>query len=228
MIPIGDDIPTRKFPFVTIALIVLNVIVFIYELSLGAGAQAFINSHGVIPKDVIAALATMDLSGVSDRFFSSLFVHVGWLHLAGNMLYLWIFGNNVEDRLGHFTYFGFYLIAGAAAMGAHVMSIPGSLDPAIGASGAVAGVLGAYLVMFPGARVFIVIPLFLFFPVIAIRAIYVLGFWFIQQLINGAGAISVPASGAGTAWWAHIGGFIVGMVLARLMIGIKGPKPHWH
>src|SRR3972149_4684929 len=152
MIPIGDDIPTRAFPFITVALIAANILVFLYELSLGGALPAF------------------------------------------------IFGNNGEDRCGHFKYLAFYLAAGFVAMGVHVMSMPYSPDPAIGASGAIAGVLGAYLVMFPRARVFIVIPLFLFFPVIAIRAVFVLGFWFVQQLINGVGAIVEPVSAAGGAW----------------------------
>ena len=228
MIPIGDDVPTRTFPFVTIALIVVNIAVFIYELTLGGAARAFIGAYGVIPKDVTAALATMDLNSVSDTFLSSLFIHSGWLHLGGNMLYLWIFGNNVEDKLGHLKYLAFYVAAGFAAMGMHVASMPISAAPAIGASGAIAGVLGAYLVMFPRARVFIFIPLFVFFQVIAIRAIYVLGFWFVEQLINGAGAIVEPAAAAGVAWWAHIGGFAAGMIMARFLVGAGTSKVHWH
>ena len=227
MIPIGDDIPNRTFPFVTIALIVINVAVFLYELTLTGGAQAFIGTHGVIPKDVMAALTRLDLNGLSDNFMSSLFIHSGWLHLAGNMLYLWIFGNNVEDKLGHIKYLGFYAVAGVAAMSVHVLSMPGSADPAIGASGAIAGVLGAYLVMFPRARVFIVIPLFVFFPVVAIRAVYVLSFWFLQQLISGAGAIVEPASAAGVAWWAHIGGFGAGMIMGRFMVREGKQKVRW-
>jgi len=222
MIPIGDDIPTRTFPFVTIALIVANVAVFSYELSLGSGAQSFIGTHGIVPKQAVLLLAQMNLSGLSDRLLSSLFIHAGWLHLAGNMLFLWVFGTNVEDKFGHFKYTVFYLGVGFLAMTGHIWSMPGSVDPAIGASGAIAGVLGAYSVMFPRARVFIVIPLFLFFPVVAIRAVYVLGFWFVQQLINGFGAIVAPSAAAGVAWWAHIAGFAAGMIFARLYLWSSG------
>ena len=227
MIPIGDNVPTRTFPFVTITLILLNIAIFIYELTLGNGVRGFIGTHGVIPKDVTSAVMAMDLSGLSDKFLSSLFIHSGWLHLGGNMLYLWIFGNNVEDRLGHTKYLAFYVAVGFIAMGIYVASMPASVAPAIGASGAVAGILGAYLVMFSRARVFIVIPLFLFFPVVAIRAIYVLGFWFVEQLINGAGAIVEPTSAAGVAWWAHIGGFAAGMIIASIFIRKGTPIVRW-
>lgn len=228
MIPIGDDIPTRTFPFMTILLIIANIAVFAYELSLGAGSRSFIGAHGVIPKDVMTAVTQADVGSLPITFLGSLFIHSGWLHLAGNMLYLWVFGNNIEDRLGHFKYIGFYATAGVVAMGMHVLSAPGSVNPAIGASGAIAGVLGAYLVMFPRARVFIVIPLFLFFPVVGIRAVYVLSFWFLQQLISGAGAIIDPGSAAGVAWWAHIGGFGVGIVVAWAMTRARTEKVRWN
>ncbi len=222
MIPIGDDAPTSSFPFVNIALIIINIAVFAYELSLGAGAQTFINSYGLVPGKVVQAMTDLNPVSLSNNFVTSIFIHGGWLHLIGNMLYLWIFGDNVEDRLGHLRYLAFYILAGAVAMAAHVSSMPMSAEPAIGASGAVAGVLGAYLIMFPRAKVFIVIPLFLFFPVFAIKAVYALGFWFLQQLLSGAGAIFEPAAAAGVAWWAHIGGFIVGMLYARFYI--KTPR----
>ncbi len=215
MIPIGDDAPSGTFPYVNVSLIIINILVFIYELSLGTGAQSLISSYGVVPGQVTLSLANLNPAEFSDKFVTAIFIHGGWLHLIGNMLYLWIFGDNVEDRLGHFRYLAFYLLAGAVAMAAHVGSMPGSMEPAIGASGAVAGVLGAYLIMFPRARVYIVIPLFLFFPVFSIKAIYVLGFWFFQQLLSGASAIIDPQLAGGVAWWAHIGGFFAGMLYAR-------------
>lgn len=226
MIPIGDDISNRTFPFATIALVVVNIAVFVFELSLGSRTEAFIGAHGIVPRDVTLSLLRMNFNGLSDNFMASLFIHGGWLHLAGNMLYLWVFGANVEDKLGHFKYLGFYLLVGLVAMSVHILSMPYSVSPAIGASGAIAGILGAYLVMFPKARVFIVIPLFFFFPVIGIKAVYVLGFWFVQQLISGAGAIVEPAAAAGVAWWAHIGGFAAGMIMARIIYMRNGAKSH--
>jgi membrane associated rhomboid family serine protease len=216
MIPIGDNIPSRSFPYVTIGLILANIAVFIYELTLGPRLPAFIMTFGVIPQEVTVTGLFSNPGDLFNRFFGSIFLHGGLLHLGGNMLYLWIFGDNVEDRFGHFRFLVFYFVAGFLAMAAHVLADPISPQPAIGASGAIAGVLGAYLVMFPGARVFIVIPLFLFFPVVSVPAIVVLGFWFFQQLFNVVGALSGTASNV--AWWAHIGGFVAGMVLVRLFL----------
>jgi membrane associated rhomboid family serine protease len=217
MIPIGDNIPSRSFPFVTIGLIAVNIVVFIYELSLGPRLPALVNTYALIPQQVTLTALFTDPGDLSNRFFGSTFLHGGWLHLGGNMLYLWIFGDNVEDRFGHFWFLVFYFVAGFFAMAAHVWSDPLSSQPVIGASGAIAGVLGAYLVMFPGARVFIVIPLLLFFPVISVPAIIVLGFWFFQQLFNVVGALN-EAGGSNVAWWAHIGGFAAGMILVRLFL----------
>jgi membrane associated rhomboid family serine protease len=216
MIPIGDNIPSRSFPYVTIGLILANIAVFVYELTLGPRLPAFIMTFGVIPQEVTVTGLFSNPGDLFNRFFGSIFLHGGLLHLGGNMLYLWIFGDNVEDRFGHFRFLVFYFVAGFLAMAAHVLADPISPQPAIGASGAIAGVLGAYLVMFPGARVFIVIPLFLFFPVVSVPAIIVLGFWFFQQLFNVVGALSGTASNV--AWWAHIGGFVAGMVLVRLFL----------
>lgn len=217
MIPIGDDIPTRSFPFVTVGLIVLNLAVFFYELTLGPSLSVFFDAHGLIPKGVNIGAFASDPRGLSARFVSSLFIHGGWLHLGGNMLYLWIFGDNVEDRLGHFRFLGFYLLAGFSASVAYVWSAPSAVDPVVGASGAIAGVLGAYLVMFPRARVFILLPLFIFFPVVSIPAIFALGLWFFEQVISGTGALGNANASLNIAWWAHIGGFVAGMVLVRLI-----------
>jgi len=216
MIPIGDDAPVARFPLITILLIVVNVFVFFFELSLGPELQRFISIFGVTPKILWQWLATGNYAAAAVVLLSSMFLHGGWLHLGGNMLYLWIFGDNVEDLLGHFRFLGFYLLSGLAAMLAHAYFLPDSTAPAIGASGAIAGVLGAYLLNFPGARVYVLLPLFIFFPVITIPAFFMLGFWFLQQLFNGLIAVAEPGF-TQVAWWAHIGGFMAGMVLVKLM-----------
>ena len=215
MIPIGDDIPTQKFPFITLGLIAANLVIFFYELTLGSALPTFFAAHGLIPAGVTRAAFVADPLGLSSRFVSSIFIHGGWLHIGGNMLYLWIFGDNVEDRLGHFRFAGFYLLSGLVAMAAHIWAAPGSTAPVVGASGAIAGILGAYLVMFPRARVFILLPLFIFFPVVSIPAIFALGFWFLEQVVSGAGSLGSPTASLNIAWWAHIGGFVAGMILVR-------------
>lgn len=213
MIPIGDNVPTRSFPFFTFGLIALNVLVFLYELSLGSGLEAFFLSRGVIPSDVTLAAWEANPTGLIGRFGTSLFIHGGWLHLAGNMLYLWIFGDNVEDALGHYRFLAFYFTGGFIATGAQVWASPAAADPTVGASGAIAGILGAYLVMFPRSRVFILLPLFIFFPVVSIPAVFALGFWFAEQVISGTGSLGGGAAALNIAWWAHIGGFVAGMTL---------------
>lgn len=217
MIPIGDSIPHRRFPLITYTLIAANVAVFLYELSLGPDIQSLITTYGVTPATVWQSVAHLEVAPVAITFLTSMFIHGGWLHLLGNMLYLWIFGDNVEDAMGHGRFVLFYLLAGVIAMATHSFFLAQSKAPAIGASGAIAGVLGAYLVLYPRARVFILIPLIIFFPIISIPAVVVLGFWFFQQVINGAFAIAQPGQVAlGVAWWAHIGGFVTGMALVRL------------
>lgn len=216
MIPIGDDAPVSRFPIFTVLLIFINVLVFFYELSLGPELEHFIGIFGVTPKVLWQWLLAGDFSSAAIVLLSSMFLHGGWLHLGGNMLYLWIFGDNVEDVLGHFRFLGFYLLSGLAAMLSHAYFLPNSTAPAIGASGAIAGVLGAYLVNFPGARVYILLPLFIFFPVITIPAFFALGFWFLQQLLNGLLAVAEPGF-TQVAWWAHIGGFVAGMLLVKIL-----------
>jgi membrane associated rhomboid family serine protease len=153
----------------------------------------------------------------------SMFLHGGWAHLLGNMLYMWIFADNVEDRLGHFRFIGFYFVCGWAATLAHAYSNPGSVVPSIGASGAIAGVLGAYLVMFPKARVLTLIPLGYFIRITELPALVVLGLWFVMQLFSGAASLGAQtAQSAGVAWWAHIGGFVVGLILGAFYRG----RPH--
>jgi membrane associated rhomboid family serine protease len=146
-----------------------------------------------------------------------MFLHGGWAHLLGNMLYLRIFGDNVEDRLGHLRYLGFYLATGVIAALAQAYLYPDSMVPTVGASGAISGVLGAFLVMFPHARVMTVVPLLIFFPLLEIPAVVYLGFWFLMQVLNGAMALAVMGDSGGVAWWAHVGGFAAGMALAPLL-----------
>ena len=215
MIPIGDDVPGERFPFLTYVLIGLNVLVFLFQLSLPqAELRDLILTWGVTPRAVSA------WSGdplVLLTLFTSLFLHGGWFHLIGNMLYLWIFGNNVEDRMGHAGFLVFYLLCGLAASLAEVLLKPGSGFPTIGASGAIAGVLGAYFLLYPKAKVILLVPVFLFFFfTVQVPAVVVLGLWFVMQLFSGVSQLGVGTESGGVAYWAHAGGFVAGMVLMPL------------
>ncbi len=200
MIPLRDVIPSRTTPIVTIGIIAANAIAFWFELSLPApGRQVLLRDFGLVP----AAFAWPTL-------LSSMFLHGGWLHIIGNMWYLWIFGDNVEDRLGHGRYLVFYLLCGAAAGIAQAMVSPDSWVPTIGASGAIAGVMGAYFVLYPRSRVLTLFPLLV---VIEIPAVFFLGFWFLMQLFSGVGSIARTAgSQGGIAVWAHVAGFVAGAI----------------
>ena len=214
MIPIRDINPTQKKPFVNIALIVLNVLAFLYEVSLGSRVEGVFFLYGVVPADAILAFSTYQYIDGAIPFLTSMFLHGGWLHLAGNMLYLWIFGDNIEEKLGHARYLGFYVICGLVAGALHVFVDPASTIPTVGASGAISGVLGAYLLMFPRARVLTVIPIFFFIQLAELPALFVLGFWFVIQFFNGLVSLGFETGGmGGVAWWAHIGGFLAGMAL---------------
>ncbi len=218
MFPLKDDNPSSTAPVVTVALIVLNALVFVYQISLQAGgpdgaraAQAFIEEFGLVPCRLTGACRVgPELPLPVVTIFTSMFMHGGLFHIGGNMLYLWIFGNNVEDTLGHTRYLIFYLLSGIAAALAQTVVGPSSLVPMVGASGAISGVLGAYLVLFPGAHVTTLIILGFFFRLVQIPAMVVLGFWIVLQVLNGLG--SFGASG-GVAFFAHIGGFVAGMGL---------------
>ncbi len=213
MIPIKDDNPTNRFPVVTVALMLINIAVFLYELSLGQAEFArFISEWSVVPARLLAnPLSPRELATV----FTSMFMHAGWLHVGGNMLYLWIFGNNVEDRLGKLGFIGFYLVSGVVATAAQIAA-GGALDiPTLGASGAIAGVLAAYAVLFPGAAVLTLIPIFFFIEVARIPAVFVIGFWFLLQLGNGFASLGPEtAQTGGVAWFAHLGGFGAGLMIA--------------
>jgi len=220
LIPLHDDVATHRFAVVTLVVIVLNVAVFAFELALPrygltlggfyakAGATPFELAHGldVPPADLVPWWATL---------FTSMFVHGGWLHLIFNMLYLWIFGNNVEDALGRARFLGFYLACGLVATATQVLSDPGSTAPLIGASGAVAGVLGAYFVLYPHARVLSVFTLGFIFPVVSVPAWILLGLWFAVQALEGV--LSFRDPDVGVAFFAHVGGFVTGMGLGLVL-----------
>ena len=213
MFPVRDDVPSRTYPYATLGLIILNTVIFIlqfaHHISNPSGAASAVASFGLVPARVA--------EGRLWPFFTSMFMHGGWFHLIGNMWYLWIFGDNVEDRLGHAKFVVFYILCGLLGNLGHFLSSPGSAVPAIGASGAIAGVLGAYIISYPRARILVVIPLFVFLHLMSVPAVVVLGFWFIIQLVSGAVSLSHSGGYGVVAWWAHIGGFVAGMALIKVM-----------
>jgi membrane associated rhomboid family serine protease len=203
MIPIRDVIPSRTTPFVTIGLIGLNALVFLYQLSLGELVNDFILYFGLIP----AAFSWVTV-------VTSMFLHGGLMHFGGNMLYLWIFGDNVEDRMGHGRYLMFYLLCGTAAALAQTIMSPESVIPMVGASGAIAGIMGAYIVLYPRSRIVTLLPIFVFFHFIEVPAVFFLGVWFLMQFVSGLGSIATATGGepaGGIAFWAHVAGFVAGV-----------------
>ena len=231
MIPVSDSAPRRRTPWVNYAIIFLTVLVFLFELSLGRGLDVFVRSFGVTPALITAAL-TGDPRvprGVLWTLVTALFLHAGLLHLASNMLFLWIFGDNVEDRLGHLRYLLFYVLCGIGASLAQVLFDPGSRVPLIGASGAIAGVLGAYVYLYPRAWVTVLVPIFFFVWPVNVPVVLMLGMWFVTQLANGVAAITHASQATGgIGWWAHIGGFVLGIGLALLVpkpVAVR-PAPH--
>ncbi len=214
MIPLRDINRSGSVPVVTLALIAVNTLVFLYEASLGPAIRPFIWAHGLIPAHVTLGLRYGEegLPAILAPFVTSMFLHGGWWHLIGNMWFLWIFGDNVEDTLGAARFILFYLLSGLAAGFVQYAAAPASALPTVGASGAIAGVLGAYALLFPGARVLTLVPIFFFIQIIEVPAWVILGVWFLMQLLNGSVATLGAATG-GVAWWAHIGGFVAGMGL---------------
>ena len=231
MIPLKDDIPSRTFPVVTVLLIVLNVVVFLADLSLGGQlSEAF----ALVPAAVThAPTAIIPGTGIPvwASLFTMMFLHGGWLHVGGNMLYLWIFGNNTEDTLGHFRFLVFYFVCGLLAEALHILIGWNSTAPTIGASGAIAGVLGAYLYLYPDARITTVVFLFIFFTVVEIPARVVLGFWFLLNLYNTllstAATLHHSGHGSQVAFAAHVGGFAAGWVLIRLLVSRRSIRPRY-
>lgn len=216
MIPLKDVNPREKTPFVTYFLIIVNILTFLFEISLGRGIEVFLKEFGVIPLKFVYNFLNYPFDFYNYLpLFTSLFLHGGFLHLLGNMLSLWIFGDNVEDKMGHFFYFLFYFISGIGASLAHIITNFSSPIPTIGASGAISGVMGAYFYFFPRARVLTLIPIFFFIQLVEIPAFIFLGLWFLIQLFSGA--LSFGGGSGGVAWWAHIGGFIFGYLIARIL-----------
>ncbi len=211
MIPLKDINPTKNFPFVNVMLISANVLVFLYQITLSPhAAKAFLLANATIPARIPAFLAGHAPASVAlDPLFSSMFLHGGLMHLLGNMLFLYIFGDNVEDAFGHIGYLFFYLLCGIGSGLIHVLFNWGSGIPALGASGAISGVMGAYAVMFPSHRILT----FFFIFLIPVPAILILGYWFALQFVAGINGLGMATAG-GVAWWAHIGGFLMGVVIA--------------
>jgi len=196
-----------------VSLIVVNVAVFIYEFALGQNVNGFLMRNGLIPASLTSAGEGAGMAFRPHVLITSIFLHGGWLHVGGNMLYLWIFGDNVEDRLGRVRFLAFYLLCGVAAGLTHVLANPSSTVPTIGASGAIAGVLGAYFLLYPKSRVLTLIPLGFYLQVVQLPAFLFLGFWFLLQFVVGAASLSASGGGGGVAWWAHVGGFVAGALL---------------
>jgi len=214
MIPLRDTIPSRRVPWIMRGLFILNLAAFLLELRQGAALEAFVHRFAVVPIQwrVAAPSDVLDWPGLLLTLFTSQFLHAGALHLGANMLYLWIFADNVEDRLGHGRFLLLYLGSGAAAAVTQLLITPNSSLPMVGASGAIAGVLGAYLLLFPAARIVTLVPLGVFWDTVEIPAFIFLGLWFLLQWLNGITTIGQVADLGGVAFWAHIGGFVGGMV----------------
>jgi membrane associated rhomboid family serine protease len=219
MIPYKDDNPTETFPFVTIAFIAINTLVFLWQVATPEGMRGAFFSYGAVPSAILKFESQQPIHPVA-TVFTSMFMHGGVLHLAGNMLYLWIFGNNIEDRVGHVKFVIFYLIGGVIAAYAHALASPASNVPMVGASGAVAAVLGAYLLLFPRASVYTIIFLGFFVQVVRLPALIVIGFWAIIQFVNGMVERGMIAQG-GVAWFAHIGGFLFGVIAIKLFMSLN-------
>jgi membrane associated rhomboid family serine protease len=220
MFPVRDDIPSQRYPIVTVTIILLNVAVFFFELMLGPRLQEFMLSWGIVAVRYTAP----DVAGLFTwreqllPFITSMFLHGGWTHLFGNMWSLWIFGDNVEDRLGRFRFLCLYLLGGVVAALLHIYTNADSAMPTIGASGAIAAVMGAYFRLYPHARVVMLIPPFFFGPFFTVPAVLFLGWWFILQFFNGTlSLLAKPSQAGGIAWWAHIGGFVFGALLCSII-----------
>lgn len=233
MVPLRDENPVRITPYVTYGLIALNILIFLYEISLaGPALEAFFRTWAVVPAEFTASLQgnpQVSLLQEVTTLFTSQFLHAGLLHVGGNMLYLWVFGNNVEDQMGHTRFLIFYLLCGALAALAQWYFSAGSEVPSLGASGAIAGVMGAYILRFPQVRILTLVPIFLFITTFRIPAILFLGFWFVQQALYGVASLDAPSmvgmEGGGVAYWAHAGGFVFGAILGPIFGLFSRPAP---
>ncbi|GAB4380309.1 MAG: rhomboid family intramembrane serine protease [Calditrichia bacterium] len=215
MIPLRDSVRSRSFPLVNVSIIVINVLAFFYELSLGAEVDAFFQAYAFTPTRFLDTLQNepYNLFALGIPLLTSMFLHGGWMHLIGNMWFLWIFGDNVEDSMGHKRYIIFYLLAGLGAGLVHFLFNPNSAIPTVGASGAIASVMGAYMILYPRGRILTLIPLFIFIQIIEVPAFFFLLFWILLQMFQGVASLGAEANVGGVAWWAHIGGFAIGAVL---------------
>lgn len=227
MIPLRSSERTYSFPTITLLLIVINVIVFLFELSLPE-YPAYVHTRALTLNNFIGAYGI-----VPDRFYfptllTSMFIHGGFMHIAGNMWFLWIFGKGIEDLLGHARFLVFYLACGLIAGYVHVITNPNSPVPTVGASGAIAGVMGAYLIKFPKARIVTLVPLFIFITTLDIPAAFLLLYWFVIQFFSGLGSVGYTTVSKGdVAWFAHVGGFVSGMILVTLMHTRERYRPYW-
>jgi membrane associated rhomboid family serine protease len=226
MLPLRDNIPSSKFPTVTVGIIVVNVLVFLHERQLGPHLEQMLDSYAIIPAHYTVPDIAREFTIYQQifSFFSSMFLHGGWLHLLGNMWTLWIFGDNVEDRIGRANYIFLYFACGVAAGLMHVFTNATSQVPTIGASGAIAGIMGAYFRFYPGARVETLIPPFFIFP---LPAALFLGWWFLLQFFNGAMSLGSSNQFSGIAWWAHVGGFAFGFAVCLLAKKEKPRRPEF-
>jgi membrane associated rhomboid family serine protease len=224
MFPLRDNIPSLTAPALNYIFILINVLVFFLELSMGRELQEFVQVFGFVPRNFLLQLGHGNPAGAIIPVFTSMFLHGGWLHLIGNMWILFIFGDNVEDTLGHGKYLVLYLASGAAACFAQMLSGPGSMIPMVGASGAIAGVMGAYFCLFPKARILTLIPL-LFFVIVEIPAYIFLGFWFLLQFFSGTFSILGARADVGVAFWAHVGGFIFGYLFLFILAPGRVKRP---
>ncbi|MBF0506336.1 MAG: rhomboid family intramembrane serine protease [Nitrospirae bacterium] len=222
MIPFKDDIPSRTFPLVTVALIIVNVLVYVWETLTPMGGENVALLYGAIPHNLIAFHSGQQVSPL-ETVFTSMFLHGGFLHVAGNMLYLWIFGDNIEDELGHFRFLLFYLFSGVAAVYSYAITNPESMLPMIGASGAISGVLGAYILLFPRARIHTLLFFGFFWQIVRIPAVLVIGFWILLQVVSGL-LSSGSVQHGGVAWFAHVGGFVAGFVTIKLWLPRIKPR----
>jgi membrane associated rhomboid family serine protease len=219
VIPLKNTLPLRSFPVVNTAIILANCAVFLVQSTLGAREAGVVEQWGMVPLRIVAGSDPQRLLTV----LTSMFMHGGWMHLIGNMWFLYIFGNNVEDALGRFRYGFFYLLCGMAGAAAQIAIDPWSKIPMIGASGAIAGVLGGYLSLYPRSRVLTLVPIFIFLQVMTLPAVVFIVLWFALQALEGMAALG--QQGGGTAWWAHIGGFLVGLAMVRLLVPSKRTLP---
>ncbi len=232
MVPLHDDNPINTTPVVVYALLVLNVVIFLHEITLSEEAlQQFFNIWAIVPAELTDSFTGDSLTAEREWFtlISSQFLHGGWLHVGGNMLYLWVFGNNIEDRLGSLKFLFFYLACGVLAGLSQWFFDPTSVIPTLGASGAVAGIMGAYVIRFPRAKIVTLIPLFIFFTTLRIPAIFFLGWWFVQQAFYSAASLGATADmgSGGVAYWAHAGGFIFGAILGPVLGLFSGDRDQY-